>query len=56
MTSPWWRGAVLYHIYICGFFDSDGHGHGDLAGALAKSECATRAHPAQIRRDANSAP
>ena len=36
MTIPWWKGAVLYHIYIRSFFDSDGDGHGDLAGVLAK--------------------
>jgi len=33
---PWWRGAVLYHVYVRSFFDSDGDGQGDLAGVLAK--------------------
>jgi alpha-glucosidase len=33
---PWWKGAVLYHIYVRSFFDSDGDGHGDLPGVLAK--------------------
>ena len=33
---PWWRGAVLYHVYVRSFFDSDGDGHGDLAGVMAK--------------------
>ena len=32
----WWRGAVVYHIYVRSFFDSDGDGHGDLPGVLAK--------------------
>jgi alpha-glucosidase len=32
----WWRGAVLYHVYVRSFFDSDGDGQGDLQGVLAK--------------------
>jgi alpha-glucosidase len=36
MTQPWWKGAVLYHVYVRSFFDSDGDGHGDLIGVLAK--------------------
>lgn len=36
MTRPWWKGAVLYHIYVRSFFDSDGDGHGDLPGVEAK--------------------
>ena len=36
MAAPWWKGAVLYHIYVRSFFDSDGDGHGDLPGVAAK--------------------
>ena len=33
---PWWRGAVIYQIYVRSFFDSNGDGQGDLPGVLAK--------------------
>ncbi len=34
--SHWWRGAVVYQIYIRSFADSDGDGIGDLRGLLGK--------------------
>lgn len=33
---PWWRGAVVYEIYVRSFFDSNGDGQGDLPGIIAK--------------------
>lgn len=30
--TPWWREAVVYHIYVRSFADSDGDGVGDLEG------------------------
>ena len=36
MTQPWWKGAILYHVYVRSFFDSDGDGHGDLPGVAAR--------------------
>lgn len=33
---PWWRGAVIYQVYVRSFFDSNGDGQGDLAGVEAK--------------------
>jgi alpha-glucosidase len=35
-ATPWWRGAVVYQIYVRSFFDSNGDGQGDLPGVLAK--------------------
>jgi alpha-glucosidase len=36
LSEPWWKGAVLYHVYVRSFFDADGDGAGDLAGVQAK--------------------
>ncbi|HSV03549.1 MAG TPA: alpha-glucosidase family protein [Phenylobacterium sp.] len=35
-SDPWWKGAVLYHVYVRSFFDANGDGQGDLAGVEAK--------------------
>jgi len=32
----WWRGAVIYQIYLRSFIDSDGDGTGDLPGVIAR--------------------
>lgn len=34
MERRWWRGAVLYQIYVRSFADSDGDGIGDLQGVI----------------------
>jgi alpha-glucosidase len=33
---PWWRGAVVYQVYLRSFCDSNGDGQGDLAGLISK--------------------
>jgi alpha-glucosidase len=32
----WWREAVLYHVYVRSFADSDGDGVGDLRGLISR--------------------
>ena len=34
--EPWWKGAVVYQIYLRSFADSNGDGQGDLEGAAQK--------------------
>lgn len=36
MKHTWWKHAVIYHIYIRSFFDSNGDGIGDLNGITQK--------------------
>jgi alpha-glucosidase len=33
---PWYRGAVIYQVYVRSFCDSNGDGQGDFAGLLSK--------------------
>lgn len=35
-SSPWWKNAIFYEIYIRSFNDSDGDGVGDLNGIINK--------------------
>ncbi|MFJ9249071.1 glycoside hydrolase family 13 protein [Streptomyces sp. NPDC101776] len=35
-TSPWWRSAVIYQVYIRSFADGDGDGVGDIAGIRSR--------------------
>jgi alpha-glucosidase len=32
----WWRDGLIYQVYVRSFADSDGDGHGDLAGLRSK--------------------
>ncbi|MEI9993797.1 MAG: alpha-amylase family glycosyl hydrolase [Rhizomicrobium sp.] len=34
--TAWWRGAVVYQVYIRSFCDSNGDGQGDFAGLISK--------------------
>ena len=35
-SSPWWREAVIYQIYVRSFADHDGDGDGDLPGIRSR--------------------
>jgi len=35
-TQLWYKNAVFYEVYVRAFYDSDGDGHGDLRGLIAK--------------------
>ena len=35
-TTPWWRSAVIYQIYIRSFADGNGDGVGDVAGIRSR--------------------
>jgi alpha-glucosidase len=35
-TAPWWKGAVVYQVYIRSFCDANGDGQGDFAGLISK--------------------
>jgi alpha-glucosidase len=37
-VSPWWRGAVIYQVYVRSFCDGNGDGQGDFAGLVSKLE------------------
>jgi len=34
--APWWRGAVIYQIYVRSFADGNGDGQGDFPGLIAR--------------------
>ena len=34
--APWWRGAVVYQVYVRSFADANGDGVGDLAGVRSR--------------------
>jgi alpha-glucosidase len=36
VTNDWWRDAVIYHIYVRSFADSNGDGIGDLPGVISR--------------------
>src|ERR1700761_6480233 len=33
---PWWRGAVIYQVYVRSFCDGNGDGQGDFAGLISR--------------------
>lgn len=45
-TSGWWRGQVVYQVFVRSFADSDGDGVGDLAGLTARLDALNDGDPA----------
>jgi len=41
-ASPWWRGAVVYQVYVRSFADGNGDGQGDFAGLAARLDYIAR--------------
>jgi len=41
-SPAWWRGAVIYQIYLRSFCDTNGDGIGDLPGVLARLDYLAR--------------
>ncbi len=35
-ATPWWKGAVIYQVYIRSFCDANGDGQGDFGGLIGK--------------------
>jgi alpha-glucosidase len=40
--TPWWRGAVIYQVYIRSFADANGDGIGDFPGLISKLDYIAR--------------
>jgi alpha-glucosidase len=36
IETPWWKGAVVYQVYIRSFADSNGDGYGDFVGLMGR--------------------
>jgi alpha-glucosidase len=41
-AEPWWKGAVVYQVYLRSFADSNGDGQGDLKGLLERLDYIAR--------------
>ena len=44
--NAWWTDAVFYELFVRSFYDSDGDGHGDLNGVLARLDYLNDGDPA----------